>query len=184
MGNLPQVFNGDQKNARAFLDSILGYFRANARVPSLNSPMRKVSIALTLIQGTQVATWVRDMGAWIDSLDPVDDDIQFTWDTFIQEFTEHFTDSQDQQRARLDLDRCKMHFPEIDQYIADFEELVRCAGYTIGSEETISFFLNSLTPSILDSIITFPFPENYNEYKAKAIQNTKARQMIEAIQAR
>jgi hypothetical protein len=69
-----------------------------------------------------------------------------------------------------------MRFPEINQYIADSEELVRHAGYTIGSEETISFFLNGLTPSILDSIITFPFPENYNEYKAKAIQNTKARQ--------
>jgi hypothetical protein len=55
--------------------------------------MRKVSIALTLIQGTQVATWVRDMGAWIDSLHPVDDNIQFTWDTFVQEFTEHFMDS-------------------------------------------------------------------------------------------
>jgi hypothetical protein len=184
MGNLPQVFDGDRKNARAFLDSILSYFQANARVPRLNSPMRKVSIALTLIQGTQVATWVQDMGAWIDSLDPVDDDIQFTWDTFVQEFTEHFTDSQDQQRARLNLDCCKMRFPEIDQYIADFEELVRRAGYTIGSEETISFFLNGLTPSILDSIITFPFPENYNEYKAKAIQNTKVCQMIEAIRAR
>jgi Ty3 transposon capsid-like protein len=121
------------------------------------------------------------MGTWIDSLHPIDDDIQFTWDTFVQEFTEHFTDSQDQQQAQLDLDRCKMRFPEIDQYIADFEELVRRTGYTIGSEETISFFLNGLTPSILDSIITFPFPENYNEYKAKAIQNTKARQMIEAI---
>jgi hypothetical protein len=181
MGNLPQIFDGDRKNARAFLDSILGYFQANARVPGLNSPMCKVSIALTLIQGTQVATWVQDMGAWIDSLDPVDNDIQFTWDTFVQELTEHFTDSQDQQRARLDLDRCKMRFPEIDQYIADFEELVRRTGYTIGSKETISFFLNGLTPSILDSIITFPFPENYNEYKAKAIQNTKACQMIEAI---
>jgi hypothetical protein len=44
MGNLPQIFDGDRKNARAFLDSILGYFRANARVPRLNSPMRKVSI--------------------------------------------------------------------------------------------------------------------------------------------
>jgi Retrotransposon gag protein len=162
MGNLPQVFNGDRKNARNFLDSILGYFRANSRVPSLNSPIRKVSIALTLIQGPQVATWVRDMGAWIDSLNPVEDNIQFTWDTFVQEFTEHFIDSQEQERARLDLDRCRMCFPEIDQYIADFKELVCCAGYTIGSEETISFFLNDLTPSVLDAIIAPPFPENYN----------------------
>jgi hypothetical protein len=106
------------------------------------------------------------------------------WDTFVQEFTEHFTDSQEQQRARLDLDKCKMRFPEIDQYIADFEELIRRAGYTIGSEESISFFLNGLTPSILDAIITHPFPTTYLEYKTKAIQQTKARQMVEAIRAR
>jgi Zinc knuckle len=77
-----------------------------------------------------------------------------------------------------------MRFPEIDQYIADFKELVRHAGYTIGSEETISFFLNGLTPSILDAIIAPPFPKNYNQYKAKAVQHTKARQMVEAIRAR
>ena len=124
---------------------------------------------LTLIQGPQVATWVRDVGTWIDSLHQVDDDIQLVWDTFVQEFTEHFTDSQEQQRARLDLDRCKMRFLDINQYIANFEELVRCAGYTIGSEETIRFFLNGLTPSILDAVICPPFPTNYNEYKAKAV---------------
>jgi hypothetical protein len=77
-----------------------------------------------------------------------------------------------------------MRFPEIDQYISDFEELVRRAGYTIGSEETISFFLNGLTPSILDAIIAPPFPETYQQHKAKAIQHTKARQMVEAIRAR
>jgi hypothetical protein len=77
-----------------------------------------------------------------------------------------------------------MRFPKIDQYIADFEELVRRAGYTIGSEENIGFFLNGLTPSILDAIVTPPMPENYNQYKAKAIQHTKARQMVEAIRAR
>jgi hypothetical protein len=67
-----------------------------------------------------------------------------------------------------------MRFPEINQYITNFKELVRHAGYTIGSEETIGFFLNSLTPSILDAIISPPFPANYNKYKAKAIQHTKA----------
>ena len=77
-----------------------------------------------------------------------------------------------------------MRFPEIDQYIANFKELIRHAGYTIGSEEMISFFLNGLTPSILDVIIAPPFPKNYNEYKAEAVQHTKAQQMVEAIRAR
>jgi hypothetical protein len=99
MGNLPQVSDGERANSRNFLDTILGYFRANNRVPGLNSPMRKIAITLTLIQGPKVATWTRDIGAWLDSLDPATDDIQLTWDTFVQEFTEHFTDSQEQQRA-------------------------------------------------------------------------------------
>jgi hypothetical protein len=67
-----------------------------------------------------------------------------------------------------------MRFLEVDQYIANFEELVRRVGYTIGSEETIGFFLNGLTPSILDAVVCPPFLTNYNKYKAKAVQHTKA----------
>ena len=68
--------------------------------------------------------WVRDMGAWIDSLDLVNNDIQEVWTTFVQEFNNHFADLQSQQRARIKLDRCKMRFPNIDQYISDFEDLL------------------------------------------------------------
>jgi hypothetical protein len=113
------------------------------------------------------------MGTWIDSLDPIDDDVHEVWMTFIQEFNDHFADSQLQQRARLELDKCKMRFPDIDQYISDFEDLVRQAGYTVGNEETIGFFLNSLSPSILEEVIRDPFPQNYGQYKAKAINITK-----------
>jgi Zinc knuckle len=102
----------------------------------------------------------------------------------VQEFNDHFSDSQLQQRARLKLDKCKMHFPDIDQYISDFEELVWQAGYTIGNKETISFFLKGLTPSILDEVIRAPFPTTYAKHKAKAVEITKGRQMIELIRAR
>jgi hypothetical protein len=56
-------------------------------------------------------------------------------------------------------------------------------GYTIGNEETIGFFLNGLTPSILDDVVIPLFPTNYMEYKQKAVELTKAKQMIEVIQA-
>jgi Retrotransposon gag protein len=184
MGSLPQLFNGERKLGWAFLDQLTNYFWANSQVPGLNSPICKVSIALTLFQGQQVAAWVHNMGSWIDALDPVNDNIQEVWDTFVQEFNDHFSDSQLQQRARLELDKCKMHFPDVDQYISDFEDLVQQAGYTIGNEETIGFFLNGLTLSILDEVIRAPFPMTYGEYKAKAVEITKGRQMIELIQAR
>jgi Zinc knuckle/Retrotransposon gag protein len=123
------------------------------------------------------------MGAWIDSLNPVDDDIPEVWTTFIQEFNDHFADSQSQQRARLQLDQCKMRFPDVDQCISDFEDLVRQAGYTVGNEETIGFFLNGLSPSILDEVVKIPLPQNYEEYKARAVNIMKGRQMIELIRA-
>jgi hypothetical protein len=74
-----------------------------------------------------------------------------------------------------------MRFLDVDQYISDFEDLVQQAGYTIGNEETIGFFLNGLTPSILDEVIRAPFPTTYAKYKAKAVEITKGRQMIELI---
>jgi hypothetical protein len=184
MGSLPQLFDGDCKLAQSFLDQLTNYFRANVRVPGLNSPIHKVSITLTLFQGQQVAAWVHDMGSWIDSLDPVNDNIQEVWDTFTQEFNDHFSSLQLLQRARLELDKCKMCFPNVNQYILDFKDLVQQAGYTISNEETIGFFLNGLMLSILDEVIRAPFPTTYNEYKAKAIKITKGRQMIELIRAR
>jgi hypothetical protein len=137
-----------------------------------------------LFQGQQTAALVRDMGTWINSLDPANDDIHEVWTTFVQEFDDHFTDSQLQQRARLELDRCKMCFPDVNQYISDFEDLVRQAGYTVSNKETIGFFLNSLSPSILDEVIKFPIPQTYNEYKTRAVNITKGRQMIKLIRAR
>jgi hypothetical protein len=77
-----------------------------------------------------------------------------------------------------------LRFLDINQYISDFEDLVQQASYTIRNEETIGFFLNGLTPSILDEVIRTPFPTTYNKYKTKAIKITKGRQMIELIQAR
>ena len=124
MGSLPQLFDGDCKLAQSFLDQLTNYFWANAQVLGLNSPIHKVSIALTLFQGQQVVAWVCNMGTWIDLLDAVNDDIQEVWDTFMQEFNNHFSNSQLQQRARLELDKCKMRFPDVDQYTLDFEDLV------------------------------------------------------------
>ena len=42
------------------------------------------------------------------------------------------------------LDVITFKFPEIDQYISDFEDLARKAGYTVGNDEMVSFFLRGL----------------------------------------
>src|SRR6267142_4447983 len=62
MGTLPQIFMGDCAKAQNFLDEVLGYFHANRGVAGFESPMCKVSITLTMIKGSEVAGWARDMG--------------------------------------------------------------------------------------------------------------------------
>jgi len=123
MGTLPQIFTGNHAKAQDFLDDVLGYFHANRGIAGFESPMHKVSITLTMIKGSEVAGWAHDMGRWIDTLDPAVDNIELVWEQFQAEFTKQFTNSQQQQRARLDLDNCRMKFPEIDQYITKFEDL-------------------------------------------------------------
>jgi hypothetical protein len=93
------------------------------------------------------------MGDWINGLDPLQDDYEIVWTQFQQEFHDQFTDSQQQQCAHIELDNLKMRFPNVDQYIAKFEDLVWLAGYTVGNEETINLFLHGLIPSILDDVV-------------------------------
>ena len=124
------------------------------------------------------------MGRWIDTLDPAVDDIELVWEQFQTEFTKQFTDSQQQQHARLDLNNCHMKFPEINQYITKFKDLAHLAGYTVGNEETIDFFLKGLSQSILEDMMKPPFTTTYNDIKDRAIQTTKAKQLIEGICAR
>jgi hypothetical protein len=61
MGSLPRIFNGDRTRAEAFLTEFLGYLVLNNGVPGLESPIRQVALALTLIKGEKVDLWVRNM---------------------------------------------------------------------------------------------------------------------------
>jgi len=97
MGTLLQIFMGNRTKAQDFLDEVLGYFHTNRGIAGFESPMHKVSITLTMIKGSEVVGWTRDMGQWVDSLDPAVDDIELIWEQFQNKFTEQFTNSQQQQ---------------------------------------------------------------------------------------
>jgi hypothetical protein len=135
MGGLPQVFNGDRARADDFIEEVKGYLRLNQDVAGYNSPIKKVVFTLTLIKGLEVAGWTCDIGAWIDTMDPVADNLPEVWDTFLVEFATQFQDSSREEWARIDLENCCMCYPYIDEYISKFEGLAHIAGYTQGSTE-------------------------------------------------
>ena len=181
MGSLPQIFTGDCTRADDFIKEVRGYLCLNQDVAGFNSPMKKVSLTLTLIKRPEVARWVQDMGRWIDQLDPVIDNVPLVWEQFLHEFAQQFQDSQREDRARIKIESLCMRFPEIDEYISQFEEMARQAGYTQGSPETTQLFLKGLTKSILEDILKHPFLHGYQAIKEQVIESTKSKQLIDSI---
>ena len=107
------------------------------------------------------------MGTWIDNLHPVDDNIPEIWEHFLIEFEAQFLDSQKTERARVSLKQLKFIFPNIDQYIAEFEELCHQAQYTQGNPEVTRMFLDGFSDSevILKDVMREPRPKNYHQVK-------------------
>jgi len=180
MGALPAIFAGNREHADDFIEQLKGYIRLNRLVHGMNSYIQRVALALTLIQGPLVAEWHKNVGEWIDGLTP-NDDVPAVWDHFLDEFSTQFQDSQRSQRAMNELKALKMKWPLIDEYVNDFEKLVRLAGYTLGNQETMGFFLEGLPRSIAEPVLIPPIPTTYEALKEKAIQNMQSRQVIEQI---
>ena len=55
------------------------------------------------------------------------------------------------------------------------------AGYATGSAETMSMFLNGVDPGILREIMKPPVSHNYHTPRQKAVDATKARQVVDDI---
>jgi len=158
--------------------------RVNIGVPGFESPIRKVALALTFIKGPDVARWVAAMGHWIDDLDPITENVPDVWDQFLVELEQQFADSTIGQRSRLELEGLKMKFPDIDQYISKFEDLASLAGYTVGNEDTINFFLRGLPDDVMTDVLKPPIANTYQGIKERAIAVTKSKQLINAIKGR
>jgi len=74
-----------------------------------------------------------------------------------------------------------MKFPEIDDYIARFEDLARIAGYDANSGAVFQLFTKGLPDDILKEVLTNPTPVTYVELKEKTIKATRAKVLINNI---
>ena len=115
MGSLPQIFTGDCTRANDFIEEVRGYLHLNQDVAGFNSPLKKVSLTLTLIKGPEVVGWVWDIGRWINQLDPAINNVPLVWEQFLHKFAQQFQDSQCEDRARIKIENLHMKFPEIDE---------------------------------------------------------------------
>jgi hypothetical protein len=80
-------------------------------------------IALSFIKGPEVDGWVEGILNGVDQLHPINDNIEYTYLDFLQRFNDQFTDLTKQETAHTTIHRLKFKFPDIDQFISNFEML-------------------------------------------------------------
>jgi hypothetical protein len=57
MGALPTIFDGNRKRADDFIEELKAYIHLNNNVGGMNSYLKRIALALTLIKGPLVASW-------------------------------------------------------------------------------------------------------------------------------
>jgi|SRR5216683_126990 len=116
------------------------------------------------------------MTTWLQNLDLINNNILRLWDHFTTMFEEQFTDSMRTQCSRQQLEKLRFKFPEINQYIADFEDLANLSGYTVGNNETINLFFKGFKHArdVLGGMLMPPIPITYHALKDRAISITKS----------
>jgi len=181
MGSLPAIFTGNRAEAENFINGVQAYLRLNREVPGFNSPMKKIALTLTLMQGEKVAGWANDIGEVLDDLNPATDNIPALWTVFLEEFRKQYLDTQSADRARAELENLSMKIPYIDEYISKFEELCRKSGYLTGNAKVTYMFLRGLPKALLEDILKAPQAEDYPAMKERAIQATRTQQLLQNI---
>ena len=181
MGSLPQIFYGDWSKADDFIKEVKGYFCLNANIAGYNSPYKKVAFTLTLVKGEETAQWVQNMGNWLDTIDPIVDNVEDLWLQFLKVYTYQFQDSQATQRARNDLKSCRMTNNNYDKYVSKFEALADRANYTRGSAELYNMFLEGLPTGILYDVLKPPTPLTYNALKDKVQALAQGKAIIDGL---
>jgi hypothetical protein len=181
LGNLPSPFTGDRSRADEFLTNMQAYFRLNIKNAQIRSPMTRVAMCLSTMEGPDVEEWKRDVGKWFDRLNPDIDDRPGVWLTFEEEFKKQFEDSQREPRARMELQELEMKWPLIDKYISDFEKLARMSGYNHTNPETMHYFMGGLPKSILTDVLRPPVPLTYHKMKSKAVEAVRSRVLIDTM---
>ena len=77
-----------------------------------------------------------------------------------------------------------MNWPHIDQYIADFEQLIEDADYDRNHPESIQQFLTGLCRSVLDDLLkatSINANPTYQQYRDMAVNVTKTEQIFKAL---
>ena len=159
-GKEPPVFEGDRQKTDHFLHELRLYQFINTTHPIMTNPWQKVAHALTYVNGPNVYEWKRSAENWILSIPAPSAPNQTIYDNFEEEFVKSWTDTNEPWRAAAELDKLRMQYDNIDEYITRFAELARKALYHENDPAVLEKFKSGLPLELLEPCVHHDEPQN------------------------
>ena len=152
-------------------------------------PMQRVALALSFIKGDKIDQWVAGQANWLamqvygENNQPashlaIDD---YLWVEFTVAFRCQFQDTAEHERAWADLQRLSMKDQNIDQYIADFENLLALAGRNQNEAMALKFFKFGLKAGFHNTILNQrPIPRTLDQWQSMAREEVEIQTLKQA----
>lgn len=182
-GNMPEAFKGDRNDTKRFLLAFDRYSFMNHDANMIKDPMKRTSLFLGLLQG-KAASWGDRASAWLKKIREGEESLPFgknVWQVTEREFKDAFTDYADADRAQQELHRHRMKEGRLDEYIADFQDLVNRAGMELNEPSTMRLFAQGLQGTLAQTCIYQDSPENFPQWVQSAQQNHRNWLKVQAL---
>ncbi len=173
-GSPPTKFDGDRKMAKKFLNDFKTYKFLNRKNETMRIPANHVALALTFIKGEHVQDWahevMKNMEDRLEStLNPMLETNEYHWDYFEDAFRDTFTDTSEREDADNKLQNLHMKDGNLDQYIAEFNQLTHLADRNDETRGLIPLFHQGLPYGLAQACMNrSKWPETIHQWQAVA----------------
>jgi Retrotransposon gag protein/Zinc knuckle len=128
---------------------------------------------LSYMKGPKIDDWVQEKVMLLETAvtngtaNPNDEHV---WNTFLEEFTDAFTDTTQREQATLDLINIQMKGEDLDTYISTFHHLRKRAGWEPDAQGTMLMFRRGLKRPLATAIVerTHPQPQMLQQWYQSA----------------
>jgi hypothetical protein len=159
-GHLPKTFDGQHKNVDKFIHKFDLWWVCNLRNEVITNLFMQVVLTLSYIKGPRVNDWVfqqargaavkvyRDMTLTPLVFGMYNNNNERLWKEFLNDFCTTFMDTMSAEQAYANLLKLEMKGEEIDEYITNFEFLLRRARWEKMARGTLEMFKHGLPKKI------------------------------------
>ncbi|KAI0245539.1 hypothetical protein BJV78DRAFT_1287596 [Lactifluus subvellereus] len=132
-GNAPAIFDGDRSKSAKFLKEFKLYRILNGKSDNITIPYNRVALAIGYIRGPKVDNWTDTQTTLLEdrttrAVNRIQKTDEALWASFVQDFTNAFTDTAKEQNTFNKLVNLRMQENDVDGFITTFNHLVLAAG--------------------------------------------------------